>query len=111
MDIGFGHSSFTDPRSGYDPFKVSGGALKITALPDQTNYGSPGSWESGLLTTQGSFSQKYDYFESRANFLNKPGAWDAFWLLPDNQILDPYKARNWQELDVVEHYGGDPKSV
>ncbi len=110
-DIGFGHSSFMDPSSGYDPFNVSGGALKITAVPDQTKYGSPGSWESGLLTTQGSFSQKYGYFEIRANFSNQPGAWDAFWLLPDKQIPDPYKAGNWQELDVVEHYGGDPRSV
>lgn len=110
-DIGFGHSSFMDPSSGYDPFNVSGGALKITAVPDQTKYGSTGSWESGLLTTQGSFSQKYGYFEIRANFSNQPGAWDAFWLLPDKQIPDPYKAGNWQELDVVEHYGGDPKSV
>jgi beta-glucanase (GH16 family) len=110
-DIGFGHSSFVDPSSGYDPFNVSGGALKITAVPDQTPYGMAGSWESGLLNTKGNFSQTYGYFEVRANFSSQPGAWDAFWLMPDKQIADPYHAGNWQELDVVEHYGGDPKSV
>ncbi len=110
-DIGFGHSSFMDPSSGYDPFNVSGGALKITAVPDRTAFGYPGSWESGLVTTQGSFSQTYGYFEVRANFSNQAGAWDAFWMMPDKQVPDPYKAGNWQELDVVEHYGADPKSV
>ena len=67
-DIGFGHSSFVDPASGYDPFKVQGGALAITAVPDRTTSGCPGSWESGLITTQGNFSQTYGYFEIRADF-------------------------------------------
>ncbi|MGY2049374.1 glycoside hydrolase family 16 protein [Methylobacterium sp. JK268] len=110
-DIGFGHSSFVDPASGYDPFSVSGGALTITAVPDRTSAGYPGSWESGLITTQGKFSQTYGYFEIRADFSNLPGAWDGFWLLPDHPLPDPQDAGGWQELDVVEHYGGWDKGV
>ncbi|GJE38140.1 family 16 glycosylhydrolase [Methylobacterium persicinum] len=110
-DIGFGHSSFVDPASGYDPFHVAGGALTITAVPDQTSAGYPGSWESGLITTQGNFSQTYGYFEIRADFSSLKGAWDAFWLLPVNSLPDPNNAGRWQELDVVEHYGANDKGV
>ena len=104
-DIGFGHSSFVDPASGYDPFKVAGGALAITAVPDKTPSGYPGSWESGLITTQGGFSQTYGYFEMRADLSDAKGGWDAFWLLPDTPAANPNHLPGWQELDVVEHYG------
>ncbi|MCJ2015236.1 glycoside hydrolase family 16 protein [Methylobacterium sp. J-076] len=110
-DIGFGHSSFVDPSSGYDPFKVAGGALAITAVPDKTPSGYPGSWESGLIHTKNSFAQTYGYFEIRADFSSLQGAWDAFWLMPVTQTPDPNKAGNWQELDVVEHYGANDRGV
>ncbi len=110
-DIGFGHSSFVDPASGYDPFKVQGGALAITAVPDKTASGVPGSWESGLISTKGNFSQTYGYFEMRADFTNAKGGWDAFWLLPDQAAANPNKLPGWQELDVVEHYGVNDKGV
>ena len=104
-DIGFGHSSFVDPASGYDPFSVQGGALAITAVPDRTKFGYPGSWESGLITTQGNFSQTYGYFEMRADLADAKGGWDAFWLLPTTPAANPTNLPGWQELDVVEHYG------
>jgi beta-glucanase (GH16 family) len=110
-DIGFGHSSFVDSASGYDPFKVAGGVLSITAVPDKTASGYPGSWESGLITTQGNFSQTYGYFEMRADLADAKGGWDAFWLLPDKQAANPNKLPGWQELDVVEHYGANNKGV
>ncbi len=110
-DIGFGKSSFVDPASGYDPFKVAGGALAITAVPDRTPSGYPGSWESGLITTQGHFSQTYGYFEIRADFSDAKGGWDAFWLLPDKPAPNPNQRPGWQELDVVEHYGVNDKGV
>ena len=110
-DIGFGHSSFVDSASGYDPFKVSNGALTITAVPDKTTSGYPGSWESGMITTQGNFSQTYGYFEIRADFSAMKGAWDAFWLLPDKPAANPNNLPGWQELDVVEHYGDNDKGV
>jgi beta-glucanase (GH16 family) len=103
-EVGFGVSSFLDPSSGYDPFNVSGGALTITAQPDKTPYGYQGSWESGLITTQGNFSQQYGYFEMRADMSNSPGAWDAFWLMPDRNP-NPDGDSDWTELDIVEHYG------
>ncbi|MCJ2058471.1 family 16 glycosylhydrolase, partial [Methylobacterium sp. J-048] len=110
-DVGFGHSSFVDKGSGYDPFQVQNGALSITAVPDRTASGVPGSWESGLLTTQGNFSQTYGYFEVRADFSEQVGAWDAFWLLPNQQKPDPNNAGQHQELDVVERYGDGPSTV
>ena len=110
-DIGFGHSSFVDAASGYDPFSVRNGALTITAVPDQTKFGYPGSWESGLITTQGNFSQTYGYFEMRANLSSSIGAWDAFWLLPNQAASNPNHLPGWQELDVVEHYGSNEGGV
>ena len=110
-DIGFGTSSFVDPASGYDPFNVSGGALSITAVPDRTAYGYPGSEESGLISTKGNFSQTYGYFEMRAQTSGAPGSWDAFWMLPNEPAANPTNAPGWQELDVVEHYGGNDKGV
>ena len=110
-DIGFGISSFVDAQSGYDPFSVNGGALTITAVPDRTAAGCPGSWESGLITTQGTFSQTYGYFEMRADLSNSPGAWDAFWLLPNQQQPGPSGSNGWQEIDGLEHYGIAPSST
>jgi beta-glucanase (GH16 family) len=110
-DIGFGISSFVDASSGYDPFNVSNGVLAITAVPDRTPYGYPGAWESGLISTQGDFSQTYGYFEVRADLSDAPGGWDAFWLLPNVQIPDPNNLGHWQELDVLEHYGVWDKGI
>jgi beta-glucanase (GH16 family) len=110
-DIGFGRSSFVDAASGYDPFQVKDGLLTITAVSDRTLYGYPGSWESGLITTQGVFSQKYGYFEMRADMSGTKGAWDAFWLLPDTQTKNPLNPNSWQEIDVVEHYGNWDRGV
>ncbi|MPR12759.1 family 16 glycosylhydrolase [Microvirga tunisiensis] len=112
-EVGFGVSSFLDPSSGYDPFNVSGGALTITAQRDKTPYGVNGSWESGLITTQGNFSQQYGYFEMRADMSNSPGAWDAFWLLPDNPngTGNPDGDSHWTENDIVEHYGNNDRGV
>jgi beta-glucanase (GH16 family)/predicted RNA-binding protein with TRAM domain len=101
-DIGFGDSSFVDAASGYDPFKVADGALSITAAPpDTTKYGYPGSWDSGLIHTKESFSQKYGYFEMRADLPAGEGIWDAFWLLPDDNRPEH------REIDIIEHYGND----
>jgi beta-glucanase (GH16 family) len=112
-EVGFGVSSFLDPTSGLDPFKVENGALSITAQPDTTPYGYPGSWESGLITTDGNFAQQYGYFEMRADMSNSPGAWDAFWLIPQNSqvVGNPDGDADWTELDIVEHYGVDQAST
>jgi beta-glucanase (GH16 family) len=111
-DIGFGRSSFVDASSGYDPFSVKNGALSITAAPPgTTSSGYPGSWQSGLITTQNSFSQTYGYFEIRADFSSNPTSWDAFWLLPNQQSSSSNTDASHQELDVVEHYGDNDRGV
>ena len=111
-DIGFGKSSFIDAGSGYNPFSVQNGALSITAAPPgTTSSGYPGSWQSGLITTQGNFSQTYGYFEMRADFSNNPNAWDAFWMEPNQQSSPSNTDASHQELDVVEHYGANDPGV
>ncbi|PVE20652.1 hypothetical protein DC522_31030 [Microvirga sp. KLBC 81] len=104
-DVGFGTSSFVDPGSGYDPFKVANGELIVTAALNPTAYGYPGAWEAGLIHTKGEFSQTYGYFEMRADLSSVRGSWDAFWLLPDQPWPNPNNLPGWQELDIVEHYG------
>ncbi len=110
-DIGFGSTSFVDPASGYNPFSVQNGALTITAIPKQASSATPGAWQSGLITTQGNFSQTYGYFEIRADFSNDPSAWDAFWLLPNKQSSATNTDASHQELDIVEHYGNNDAGV
>jgi beta-glucanase (GH16 family) len=109
-EIGFGISTFLDVTAAYNPFKVENGYLQITAQPDATPHGQPGSWESGLITSEGNFSQKYGYFEMRADLSNSPGAWNAFWLLPDRNP-NPDGDSDWTELDIVEHYGNNDAGI
>jgi beta-glucanase (GH16 family) len=54
------------------------------------------------MTTQGSFSQQYGYFEMRAELPQGAGMWPAFWMLTNNSYLPG----NWPpELDVMEAFG------
>ncbi len=106
-DIGFGTSAFLDAASGYDPFSVSNGALSITATP-KARLGSaaqldvgPGSWASGLITSQQSFSQEYGYFEMRAKVPAGIGSWPSFWMGAETNVWPP-------ELDVMEQYADSP---
>ena len=111
-DIGFGKSSFLDKASGFNPFGVSGGALTITGIPYTMKFGYPGSWQSGLLHSEGSFVQTYGYFEMRAKFNSVPGTWPAFWLLPVTPVHPAGRDPSlWQELDVVEQYGAYTQGV
>jgi beta-glucanase (GH16 family)/glutaredoxin len=98
-DIGFGNSAFVDAGSGVNPFSLQNGALDITAVRADSSVAGPGQWASGLISTQGNFSQEYGYFEMRAELPNDTGVWPAFWMLPDSQTWPP-------EVDVVEAYGG-----
>ncbi len=95
------------PTSSVNPFGVDDGVLTITAAraPDEirpliNNY----EYTSGLLTTHGSFSQTYGYFEMRADMPDNHGVWPAFWLLPADGSWPP-------EIDVVEMRGQDPNTV
>jgi hypothetical protein len=83
---------------GLDPFRKTDQGLAIVAseipkkvLPFSWGY----NYQSGLLTTRKSFSQKFGYFELRAKVPSGPGIWPAFWLLPLDGRWPP-------EIDVME---------
>ena len=89
---------------GVNPFSVNDGILSIKAAPastavkNATGYG----YTSGVLTSQGAFSQQYGYFEVRAQVPEGQGLWPAFWLLNDDENWPP-------ELDVMEVIGSETK--
>ena len=72
--------AFVDPASGINPFSLQNGALVITAVRANSTIAGPAQWASGLISTMGSFSQQYGYFEMRAELPTETGVWPAFWL-------------------------------
>jgi glycosyltransferase involved in cell wall biosynthesis len=101
----FGDAAFADPRPGF-PFRTQDGILEIEARKS-----ADGKWQSGLLasaapTTVG-FSQRYGYFETRAELPPGPGVWPAFWL-GTNQPQGSNKSG--VEIDVLEYYGQFPNA-
>lgn len=103
---------YVDPRYagrgsaplGLDPFHVENGVLSITARRTPAELKGVlfnNEYTSGILTTQGTFSQKYGYFEIHAKIPIGTGVWPAFWMLADNGGWPP-------EVDVVEGRGQRP---
>ncbi|HEU0070470.1 MAG TPA: family 16 glycosylhydrolase [Alphaproteobacteria bacterium] len=91
---------------GVNPFSIDNGILSIKAAPSSAAVKSATGYKytSGALTTQGEFSQKYGYFEIRAQVPEGKGLWPAFWLLNDNEDWPP-------ELDVMEMIGSEPTKL
>lgn len=108
---------------GVQPFSVADGVLTITAAPMspsvrqavvaevakqplsiRTSPLKDVSYSSGLITTKGSFSQLYGYFEIRARWTGGKGLWPAFWTLPSDGGWPP-------EFDIVEALGHEPTTV
>ena len=87
---------YSDATVGMDPFRIEDGALVITAAPGTNELGIP--YNAGLITTEGSFSQLYGYFEARLNLPAGLGWWPAFWMLPTRGGWPP-------ELDILESFG------
>jgi len=87
---------YSDPSAGMNPFDMQNGILDITAAPGDNPAHLP--YNSGLITTEGSFSQTYGYFEMRAKLPEGQGMWPAFWLLPTDKSWPP-------EIDVMEAFG------
>jgi hypothetical protein len=82
-----------------DPFEiVDGGVLRIIANPVDEKL-RKNIWDreytSGVITSLGSFSQRYGVFEMRARSPKGKGLWPAFWLLNQNLDYPP-------EIDVME---------
>ena len=106
---------YVDPRYGgrettplgLDPFKIRNGILSIVASrtpPELKPVLFNNEYVSGILTTQGSFSQKYGYFEIRSKIPVGTGVWPAFWMLADDGGWPP-------EIDVMEGRGQRPGAL
>jgi beta-glucanase (GH16 family) len=84
-------------------------ALTITGRPSVGTYNGAGydvtsltqgqPYVSGLITTEGTFSQQYGYFEMRADIPAGKGLWPAFWMLKQNPHEWP------PEIDIMEAIG------
>lgn len=90
-----------------NPFEINNGILSIKARPaapevKKAIWGY--NYTSGVLTSAGSFSQQYGYFEVRAQVPEGKGLWPAFWLLADHGKWPP-------ELDVMEVIGDSTNYV
>ena len=79
------------------PFRVVNGTLEITATP-KAGLPKGMTHQSGLITSQHLLTQRYGYFEMRAQLPLGKGLWPAFWLLPADGSWPP-------EIDVMEMLG------
>jgi beta-glucanase (GH16 family) len=84
-----------------DAFEVRDGLLRIVARP-QANDAFP--YTSGIITSLGTFSQRYGLFEIRARMPKGKGLLPAGWLLLANRLL-PY------EVDIFEIPGDSGQHV
>jgi len=89
-------------------FSDTAGVLSIAVKPTPADV-SPSSvgnqpFLAGQLTTAGSFSQTYGYFEMNAKLDGAAGTNAAFWLLPTDGSWPP-------ELDVEEVLGSSPTTL
>jgi beta-glucanase (GH16 family) len=92
---------------GLNPFHIVDGVLEIVAdrasdriRPLIWNY----AFTSGLITTRGTFSQRYGVFEVRARVPKGRGLWSCVWMLP--------AAGGWPpELDILEILGNQPTTL
>jgi beta-glucanase (GH16 family) len=87
---------YSDSTVGANPFSLANGALTITAAPGSNPEGL--AYTSGLITTEGMFTQTYGYFEIRAQVPEGQGMWPGFWLLNADKSWPP-------EIDVLEAFG------
>lgn len=91
---------------GVNPFSIQDGVLNIHAdnasaeVQAATGY----DYTSGMLSSKGSFTQTYGYFEIKCEMPQGQGTWPAFWMLPADGSWPP-------ELDVVEALGSDTSTM
>jgi beta-glucanase (GH16 family) len=93
---------YSDASIGVHPFRVRDGMLEITAAAGPNPAGLP--YNSGLITTQGGFAQRYGHFEMRAWLPRGRGLWSGMWMLPADNTWPP-------EIDVVELLGHQPETL
>jgi beta-glucanase (GH16 family) len=89
---------YSDASVGVDPFHLDNGSLVIHAAPGDNPEGLP--YNSGMISTEGNFTQTYGYFEIRAQLPEGHGMWPGFWMLKADQSWPP-------EIDALEAFGAD----
>jgi serralysin len=89
-----------------NPFSIVDGVLSIhaQAASDEVASITGQDYTSGMLSSRGTYSQTYGYFEIKCDAPEVAGTWPAFWLLPVNGTWPP-------ELDVFETLGQDTSTV
>jgi hypothetical protein len=90
----------TGPPLGYDPFTIRDGCLNITAVPvtPAQHNRVDRAYLSGLISTEWSFTQRFGYFEIRAQLPPGRGLWPAFWMVSKTSA-------EHLEIDVFEAVG------
>ncbi|MFY1632068.1 family 16 glycosylhydrolase [Solwaraspora sp. WMMB335] len=104
--FGLGYTCFDPAR-----VSVSGGNLVLSAVPDATPEVCPGSesprqFDSGMVWTNNTFSQREGRYEVRMRTPDLQGAWPAFWTWSQSAAQDGV----WSEIDIVEAYDYDDSS-
>lgn len=107
----------------FNPFRVSGGVLTITAKPTPPQFvNAPKPYVSGCLESsrgywgddeavrdaRGGHEQKYGYWEIRCRIPRAKGVWAAFWLC--GGIMRAGGSRGFGEIDVFEVVG-EPRTL
>ena len=95
---------YLDPGTfGVQPIVVKDGVATIRAEyhPELAAQMGGREYTSAAITTAGSFSQQYGYFEARLKLSEGQGLWPAFWMLPTDNTWPP-------EIDIVEQLGRQP---
>ncbi|MCR4733798.1 MAG: glycoside hydrolase family 16 protein [Treponema sp.] len=72
---------------------VKDGVLTIKA------YKEDGEWKSARLNSKSSW--KYGLIEARMKVTDRPGAWPAFWMMPQNNVYGKWP--NSGEIDIMEN--------
>ncbi|HEX2129300.1 MAG TPA: glycoside hydrolase family 16 protein [Solirubrobacterales bacterium] len=89
---------------------VGDGLLSLTAhkRPEGNLCGAyPTPYVSGMVHTQGLFSQTYGRFEARIKFPEGSGLHGAWWMWPQDMAY----GRQSGEIDIAEHWGMFPNIV
>lgn len=110
-------------RAGYyteDAIKVEDGNLVITTDYRQADGDRPEGWYTGWVDTSSTQTWQYGYFEIKAKYDYVPGAWFAFWMMPDRneqaKLLKEYRPsdkRGWfgAEFDIMEGNQNENKNI
>ena len=84
---------YTDNTTSADTAIVEDGHLKIKA------YNNGSGWKSARLNSKQSW--QYGYIEARMKITDRPGAWPAFWMMPQGRADWPACG----EIDIMEVMG------